>query len=192
MAILPLYATNLLYQDNYYQKYMANQRISALTAAAAALGADQIPVNEAGSTKKVTIDQLSTLVTGGPTATVWTPWTPTISGGTVAGAGTYTSQTGKYCQIGKVLFFYGQVVWTAHTGSGSLIFNLPATSTVSTPLTIGYFENITTGGALQRVCRTTDGTTKAIFTLLQDAAGESTIGLDTAGGMYISGFYEVA
>lgn len=39
---------------------MADVKISALTAASAALGADEIPVNEAGTTKKLTVTQLFT------------------------------------------------------------------------------------------------------------------------------------
>lgn len=42
---------------------MADVKISALPAAASALGADEIPVNEAGTTKKVTITQIKTLLT---------------------------------------------------------------------------------------------------------------------------------
>lgn len=38
---------------------MADTKISALTAASAALGADEIPVNEAGTTKKLTVAQLA-------------------------------------------------------------------------------------------------------------------------------------
>lgn len=41
---------------------MADTKISALTAAASALAADEFPVNEAGTTKKVTLTQLLALV----------------------------------------------------------------------------------------------------------------------------------
>jgi hypothetical protein len=41
---------------------MADTKISALTAAASALAADEFPVNEAGTTKKVTLTQLKTLL----------------------------------------------------------------------------------------------------------------------------------
>jgi hypothetical protein len=45
---------------------MADTKISALTAAASALAADEIPVNEAGTTKKVTIQQIRALLGLGP------------------------------------------------------------------------------------------------------------------------------
>ncbi len=38
---------------------MPDTKISALTAAASALAADEIPVNEAGTTKKLTVEQLA-------------------------------------------------------------------------------------------------------------------------------------
>lgn len=37
---------------------MADTKISALTAASAAAGANEIPINEAGTTKKITVDQI--------------------------------------------------------------------------------------------------------------------------------------
>lgn len=40
---------------------MADTKISALTAASSALGASEVPINEAGSTKKVTVNQLQTI-----------------------------------------------------------------------------------------------------------------------------------
>lgn len=41
---------------------MADTKISALTAATAALGADELPINEAGTTKKLTVAQIGTYV----------------------------------------------------------------------------------------------------------------------------------
>jgi hypothetical protein len=41
---------------------MADTKISALTAVSAALGADELPVNEAGTSKKVTLTQVQSLI----------------------------------------------------------------------------------------------------------------------------------
>lgn len=49
---------------------MADTKISALTAASAALGADEIPVNEAGTTKKLTLSQLNAFVDPASNASV--------------------------------------------------------------------------------------------------------------------------
>ena len=55
-----------------------------------------------------------------------TSWTPIISGFSVSGTGTYTYQSGKYIQIGPLVFISYSLKWTAHTGSGiALLTNLP-------------------------------------------------------------------
>ncbi len=50
----------------------------------------------------------------------WTAWTPTISGGTVAGASTYTLQSGYYSRIGNILTLEFFVAVSAATGTGNL------------------------------------------------------------------------
>jgi len=53
-------------------------------------------------------------------------WTPTISGTTTAGTGTYVAQVGAYTKIGRQVTVYGRVRISAHTGTGNmLISNLP-------------------------------------------------------------------
>jgi hypothetical protein len=53
-------------------------------------------------------------------------WTPTISGTTIAGTGTYVAQVGAYTKIGRQVTVYGRVRISAHTGTGNmLISNLP-------------------------------------------------------------------
>ena len=55
-------------------------------------------------------------------------FTPTISGATTAGAGTYTTQAGFYHRIGNVIYVVATVIWTAHTGTGTLLLTaLPFT-----------------------------------------------------------------
>lgn len=50
-----------------------------------------------------------------------TSFTPTISGGTSTGTGTYTIQVGRYSKIGKIVYVYAYVEWSAHTGTGDLL-----------------------------------------------------------------------
>lgn len=53
-------------------------------------------------------------------------WTPTISGSTTAGTGTYSAQVGSYTRIGRQVTVYGRVVQTNNTGTGNIrISNLP-------------------------------------------------------------------
>lgn len=57
-------------------------------------------------------------------------FTPVLRGNTVAGIGTYTTQTGYYTINGKVLSFWLDLKWTAHTGSGTMsITGLPLAAT---------------------------------------------------------------
>jgi hypothetical protein len=56
-------------------------------------------------------------------------WTPTISGSTTAGSGTYTVQVGRYTKVGNLVTVTGVITWTAHTGTGSIFLTgLPFTS----------------------------------------------------------------
>lgn len=70
--------------------------------------------------------------------TPWTAYTPVIYGGTVEGAGTYTTQAGEYCQMGKNVFFSVVIVITAHTGSGTARITLPITSGTFSNSTLRY------------------------------------------------------
>ena len=55
-------------------------------------------------------------------------WTPVIEGGTTAGTGTYTNQTGSYTRIGNLVSCTGKTVITAHTGTGIMVMaDLPFT-----------------------------------------------------------------
>jgi hypothetical protein len=56
-------------------------------------------------------------------------FTPTITGSTTAGTGTYSTQSGRYIRIGNKVTVVGYIGWTAHTGVGNMrISNLPFTS----------------------------------------------------------------
>lgn len=53
-------------------------------------------------------------------------FTPTITGGTSGGLGTYTTQQGVYTRIGDMVFIQVYLVWTNHTGSGNFeVASLP-------------------------------------------------------------------
>jgi hypothetical protein len=73
-------------------------------------------------------------------------FTPTISGQTTAGVGTYTSQTGLYTKVGSLVTVQIFLAITAHTGTGNiLITNLPFTTNAGTnaAATIGYLNDCT-------------------------------------------------
>lgn len=55
-------------------------------------------------------------------------FTPTVSGSTSAGAGTYSVQQGRYTKVGNVVFVTAVMTWSAHTGTGNMrLTGLPFT-----------------------------------------------------------------
>jgi len=52
-------------------------------------------------------------------------YTPTVSGGTLAGTGTYTHQIGWVLRQGILVDVWFDVRWSAHTGTGVLEVDLP-------------------------------------------------------------------
>ena len=78
-------------------------------------------------------------------------WTPQISGSTVTGSTTYTTQTGTYTKIGNMVFLQTYVVWSNNTGgSGNLLVgNLPFAATSSNAQATGMAQyanlSVTTG-----------------------------------------------
>lgn len=115
-------------------------------------------------------------------------FTPTVSGITTAGLGTYTSQTGRYTKIGNLVQFVLNMSWTAHTGTGTMaIDDLPfvATAGFLRPVTIlsqnllyanqliGYMN-----GAVNRIIMTTNTT-----------GGFSNVAMDINATVYVNGQY---
>lgn len=73
----------------------------------------------------ITTVSAASVVTGNPLASAGA-YTPTISGATTAGAGTYTTQTGSY-SIDEYGYCTANVslAWTAHTGAGTALVSFP-------------------------------------------------------------------
>jgi hypothetical protein len=73
-------------------------------------------------------------------------YTPTMTGESVAGVTTYTTQVGAYIRLGNVVHAVGYVVWTGATGTGNMNISLPftarSTANLLTPATI-YVDGIT-------------------------------------------------
>jgi hypothetical protein len=123
-------------------------------------------------------------------------FTPTISGTTTAGAGTYTAQTGRYTKIGNRVHFSIYLVWTAHTGTGSLLVTgLPFTSN-ATALAFStasvYAANLalTAGNYIQSYIAPNNN----FFSFDQVPTGggaAASISMDTSATILLSGTYEV-
>lgn len=73
-------------------------------------------------------------------------WTPTISGSTSAGTGTYAAQTGVYTKVGNIVTVQAYINITNHDGTGNIqLTGLPYTSSTASnvygSVTIGYLNN---------------------------------------------------
>ena len=127
---------------------------------------------------------------------VWADYNPVIRGGTVGGAGTYTAQDGRYCQIGKIIFFVGSIGLSAHTGSGEMRIDLP-TGVIVTSINMPFqtiFSNrtLTSGDYYFGFAQPT-----LDYFVVKQMANNSTattpsLETDAVFTIYFSGFYEIA
>lgn len=126
-------------------------------------------------------------------------FTPTISGSSTAGVGTYTSQNGRYTKVGRVVTFSINVAWTAHTGTGNTeISGLPFAS----DNTGGYLDPVPimqSGGPIPgsgnvRIAYIGAGTSKVVLREQVQSSGAITNSnaITASGQFWISGTYTTA
>jgi hypothetical protein len=122
-------------------------------------------------------------------------FTPVVIGLTTAGVGTYTTQSGTYTKIGRIVFFNIFVEWSSHTGTGEIrVSGLPflfANSPISA-VTIWYRNyTLTANNFLQGYVGGIPGAIGQIFfTQIPVGGGSVTaVNLDSAAGLIISGSY---
>ena len=117
-------------------------------------------------------------------------FTPVIAGGSSAGTATYTDQSGKYTKIGNCVYFRMDVIWSGHTGTGTLkITGLPFTNSQNYQ-SIGSVRFNQTGTASHYIGGGYIYQTQ--FELQQTPVGGGTpISFDVtaAGDIRVSGFY---
>ena len=124
-------------------------------------------------------------------------WTPTIVGGTTAGAGTYTVQVGRYTKIGRNVTITGRVTWTAHTGTGAMrIGGLPFTSmnvaNVFASVTFGYINNVVYTAANTPMGYVNTNSTQILLVQMPSGGGAmANVNMDTAGDYIFSCTYMV-
>jgi hypothetical protein len=126
-------------------------------------------------------------------------FTPTISGTTSAGTGTYTTQFGRYTKVGRVVTCDITITWTAHDGTGNLEvaglpFSVLTTTNYTASAAIGYFENVAlTAGNVPAFSMLWFNTTKLRGYQYPTGGGSITsIPMDSAGQMSLSITYIVA
>ena len=150
------------------------------------------------STLKSTFPNISGAVTPTHTqindALADSSFTPTVSGTTAAGTGTYTTQVGTYTRVSNVVFFSLNVTWTAHTGTGNMrIDGLPvaAIAGLQCPVSLAISDvTLTAGNVLG--ARVPASTTQVSLVQYPTGGGAlANVPMDTAGTIQLTGFYFV-
>lgn len=123
-----------------------------------------------------------------------TSWTPVITGGTVAGAGTYTAQNGYYTRIGNMIFLQAHVEWSAHTGTGDMtITGLPFSCRNSTnydPEGVVNPEGIPLpGGATSTRAHLTAGGSTVTLAVLRSNNTNDPVQMNATGTIHLSIWY---
>lgn len=122
-------------------------------------------------------------------------FTPVVSGTTVAGAGTYTTQLGKYTRIGNTVFFQIAITITAHTGTGNIaITGLPfaaANDGNAAALAVVSQNLALTAGSIAVALTTQNSTALNVQQSPTGGGALVAIPMDTAFTVNISGTYSV-
>jgi len=115
-------------------------------------------------------------------------FTPTAVGSTSAGVGVYTGQTGVYTKIGRFVYVYISIQWTAHTGTGNLrISGLPYTAANNDVVNM-FANGLTyTGTHLQPFCVST----QIWLSQTSSNAADTYIPMDTSVQLSFSAVYYV-
>lgn len=116
-------------------------------------------------------------------------FTPTIVGTTIAGAGTYITQSGSYTKIGNRVFFEIDINWSAHTGTGNItLAGLAFAAGIATAFTV-YWESLTYAATPTAVMGAAQSS--ITFRANASAGGATPLAMDAAARFVISGNYRV-
>jgi len=114
-------------------------------------------------------------------------WTPVVIGLATAGTGTYTTQTGQYIKVGRIVWVACQLAWTAHTGTGNLQVNgLPFTASDACAIP-GIADNLTF--ANQFSAGLINAGTSILPITESTGAAIANIAMDTVAGLRYTGCY---
>ena len=122
-------------------------------------------------------------------------WTPTIIGATSAGTGTYSTQTGTYTKVGRLVSVQIVLTWTAHTGTGAMkVAGLPFTvsASVANPIAIAAYDMVNPASTILGGVVNLSATTIELLSLPVGGGAWSGVAMDTdVPALVISGQYFV-
>ena len=124
----------------------------------------------------------------------FTDFTPVATGGTSSGTGTYTTQSGKYQKVGNLVFVKLVLIWSAHTGTGTLRISLPFTvknDGIPTAANITYLVGVTFD--TNKILMPEFENNKAYISFYEAATntGATALDIEAAASLYLSGWIEV-
>ena len=122
-------------------------------------------------------------------------FTPTVIGTTLAGVGVYSTQAGRYIKVGNLVTLQVYLNWTAHTGTGNMLFgNFPFTtsSTGYSAAAIGYASNIAlTAGNILTAFASTSSTYVNAYQTPTGGGSVTDVPMDAAGQIIYTITYSV-
>ena len=119
-------------------------------------------------------------------------WTPTISGQTTSGTGTYSEQSGTYTKVGNKVTVNCALAWSAHTGTGNMrISGQPFTTATGIYAGSLYYSDFFVSATADDLFVYTAGTRIDFRGGRLDGSSREVVTIDTAGTMYITITYLV-
>lgn len=123
-------------------------------------------------------------------------FTPTISGSSVAGTGTYSLQFGTYSRVGNIIYFDVAITWSAHTGTGNFLLSglpFPVRNTLNyAPVWATLAASIAWGGGHTMVATTgVAGTSTGQLLTVGTGVATANVAMANSGNLQVTGFYVV-
>lgn len=122
-------------------------------------------------------------------------WTPVIIGSSTAGAGTYSLQEGFYTKIGRQVTVTGTVVWSAHTGTGTMrVSGLPYTiknDNTYSSFALEYGTLTVSALAIAIIVTRPGQTYLQVDETVAGGSSQSGVPVDTAASLYFQAIYFV-
>ena len=120
-------------------------------------------------------------------------WTPTISGQTTSGTGTYSEQSGTYTKVGNKVTVNCTLAWSAHTGTGNMrIIGQPFTTATGVYAGSLYYSDFFVSATADDLFVYASGTRIDFRGGRLDGSSRELVTIDTAGTMYITITYTAA
>ena len=119
-------------------------------------------------------------------------WTPVVQGTGTAGTASYSTQTGSYIKVGRLVHISLFLTWTSGTGTGSLkVAGLPFVPGALGALAISYAENIVFSANNYATANVHTNNNIFILQIPTGGGGMTNVAYDAAGTLMMAGSYSV-